>query len=114
MAPSHTPLFDVIYESISITADSHTGLVPPANSPRMAFLPADFSHAIVAARSEEPMVEEAQVAEEPDLSGSRYWCISYTVLFDGSVREPMTPLFPDETLGMYVLERNALLMANKC
>lgn len=53
-----------------------TLLLPAAVSPRIPFLPFDFSQAVAAASRWEPMVELTQVDEVPEPSLSRYWCIS--------------------------------------
>jgi hypothetical protein len=65
-----------MYFNMSVTALSQTEFAPPANSPMIPTLLFDFSHCVAALMRSEPMVEETQVAEVPEPSESRYWCIS--------------------------------------
>lgn len=71
--------------SMSLTASMHWALAPPAVSPMMPILLFCLSHSVASARRSLPMVLYTHSVALPDASLSRYWCISYTILSDGSV-----------------------------
>ncbi len=58
-----------------MTAVSQTELAPLAYSPIMPLRLFASSHAVASAISSAPIVEVTHVAEVPDPSESRYWCI---------------------------------------
>ena len=72
----------------------HCELAPPAVSPRIPFLPFALSQAVASCRRSLPIVDETHAVDVPDPSESRYWCISYTILFEGSVNLPMLSAVP--------------------
>lgn len=74
-----------------------TSLDPPPISPRNPLKLLALSQAVAAAKRSAPMVEETQVAEVPEPSESRYWCISKAKLLLGSVRVLKASPLPDET-----------------
>jgi hypothetical protein len=58
------------------TAIVHAPLFPAPISPRKPLLLFAFSQLVASARRSAPIVELTQVAEVPEPSESRYWCIS--------------------------------------
>ena len=74
-APSQTSE-DCISQSALCTAATQTSLEPAPISPRKPLRPTDASHAVASCRRSLPIVDETHVADVPEPSESRYWCIS--------------------------------------
>lgn len=64
------------------TASMHCVLLPEPISPKKPLILFCCSQVVASARRSDPMVEETQVAEVPEPSESRYWCISKKKLWD--------------------------------
>ncbi|KIH89888.1 hypothetical protein SPBR_01087 [Sporothrix brasiliensis 5110] len=82
---------------MSVSAPMHCALAPPAVSPtRPSFLFAR-SHAVASCSRSRPMVLLTHAVDVPEPSASRYWCISYTILSEGSVSPAMPVAVPLDT-----------------
>lgn len=76
-APSQTPPAACCMEHRAPwTAWMQTVLFPAPISPRNPLMLLACSHEVASAKREDPMVLLTQVAEVPEPSESRYWCIS--------------------------------------
>ena len=75
-APIQTPPACCMEHRAPWTAWMQTVLLPAPISPRNPRMLLACSHEVASANREDPMLELTQVAEVPEPSESRYWCIS--------------------------------------